>query len=493
MGTFAGFYGEQKIKEELKEEYTKNLIKLLNAGGMMQFENVNLFGTEIGLIKELTPNEKGVVHFHYNYFSDEAWETAGLNLNTCDFYSGKIGWGEFCDVILAAYVLTEFYTEEFGVAEINGEIFDAKETIGWINYVLDKDFTNIRAVDAIKLWETCQDYNSRDISSIVQECGCNVAINLTNLMEYLYLTKNKTWNMLVNALDDTETDNIVLPKVVLKMEKVIEKLVEKGKTYEEILEYTFDIENFIINCRNENIDDENQPEQYQLSFVGLLCPKAFILMILCEIFEKDFKEEYKLYKEKLVSSADELFGVGDISKLEPIEKIKTYEYLDTPDSALCFRHTEAKENYHISDDDFALFWTPNCDLEFSDNFNKWCDSLKKDFEEILENLEMVPAQIFIKNMIETLKYADDTYQRIFAPSTMFYEFISNSENKNYQAAYKLFVKLLEDNLEEGKVIEKVNSWDIADKNITFNKGRLNIKRYLAIMGNVELRKEIFGF
>ena len=44
------------------------------------------------------------------------------------------------------------------------------------------------------------------------------------------------------------------------------------------------------------------------------------------MFEKDFAEEYKLYKEKLVSSADEFFGIGDISKLEPIEKIKTYEY-----------------------------------------------------------------------------------------------------------------------------------------------------------------------
>ena len=65
-------------------------------------------------------------------------------------------------------MLTEFYTEEFGVAEINGEIFDAKESIGWINYVLDKEFTNIRAVDAIKLWEAGQEYNQSDISTIVQ-------------------------------------------------------------------------------------------------------------------------------------------------------------------------------------------------------------------------------------------------------------------------------------------------------------------------------------
>ena len=494
MGTFAGFYGEQKIKEELKEAYTKNLIKLLNAGGMMQFESVNLFGKEIGLLKELTPNEDGVVHFHYNYFGDEAWETAGLNLNTCKFYSGKIGWGEFCDVILAAYVLTEFYTEEFGVAEINGEIFDAKESIGWINYVLDKEFTNIRAVDAIKLWEAGQEYNQRDIPTIVQECGCNAAINLTNLMEYFYITKNENtmWEMLVNALGESETNNIVITKVILKMEKAIEKLVEKGKTYEEILEYTFGIEEYFNNRKN-NDDEQNEPEKYRFYMLGLLCPKVIVLVILCEMFEKDFAEEYKLYKEKLVSSADEFFGIGDISKLESIEKIKTYEYLDTPDSALCFRHTEAKENYHKSDDDFALFWTPDCDLKFSDNFNIWCDSLKKDFEEILKHVEMVPNQMFIKNLIETLKYADDTYKRIFAPSTMFYEFISNSENKNYQAAYKLFVKLLEDNLEEGKVIEKVNSWDIADKNITFNKGRLNIKRYLAIMGNIELRKQLFGF
>lgn len=72
----------------------------------------------------------------------------------------------------------------------------------WINYVLDKEFTNIRAVDVLKIWETCQEYNHEDIQAIVQECGCGAAINLTNLLTYLYMTKNEyhMWKMFVNSL-----------------------------------------------------------------------------------------------------------------------------------------------------------------------------------------------------------------------------------------------------------------------------------------------------
>ena len=67
------------------------------------------------------------------------------------------------------------------------------------------------------------------------------------------------WEMIVNALGESETNNIVITKVILKMEKAIEKLVEKGKTYEEILEYTFGIEeyfNIVIINDDNNISSE---------------------------------------------------------------------------------------------------------------------------------------------------------------------------------------------------------------------------------------------
>lgn len=490
MGTFAGFYGEQKIKEELKEEYITNLKKVLEHGGMMQFEKVNLFGEEIALLKELTPNENGYISFHYNYFGDEAWETAGINLNTCKFYSNKIGWGEFCDVILAAYVLTEFYTEEFGIAEINGDIFDAKEIIGWLNYVLGKNFTNIRAVDAMKILKVCPDLYRDNIQDIVQECGCEEAISLSSLVSYLYFKRedNSSWDNLIKALGENDSGNIRPTDVILKMEKAIKKLKDNGKTYEEMLELTFNIENFI----RSKEDKDEESDEYGFSIVGLFCPKVNILIQLCEMYGKDFWKEYAEYSEKLISSADELWK-GDKTKLQSIEKISTAEYLDTPDSSLCFMHSEAKENYHKSDDDFVLFWNEKCDLKFSEEFNKWCFELQNDFEEIKKTIEIKPVQDFIKSLIFSLNFANKRYHRIYAHTNMFYDFLANAEKIEYQSALKLFSKIIDENYEDGKVIEDVRDWDIADKNKTFNKGRLNVKRYLAIMANKEFRNKIFGF
>ena len=34
-------------------------------------------------------------------------------------------------------------------------------------------------VDALKIWETCQEYNHEDIQAIVQECGCGADKNIT--------------------------------------------------------------------------------------------------------------------------------------------------------------------------------------------------------------------------------------------------------------------------------------------------------------------------
>ena len=49
-------------------------------------------------------------------------------------------------------------------------------------------------------------------------------------------------------------------------------------------------------------------------------------------------------------------------------------------------------------------------------------------------------------------------------------------------------------IEDGKIIEKArNKWDMVSRNVTHNIGRLRLKRYLATMANVKLRKRYFGF
>ena len=72
MGVFCDYIGDKKIPDDLKNEFNKNMITLLQRGGMMQFEKVALFGKEISLLKQLEEDEEGKIHFIYNYIEDDA-------------------------------------------------------------------------------------------------------------------------------------------------------------------------------------------------------------------------------------------------------------------------------------------------------------------------------------------------------------------------------------------------------------------------------------
>ena len=90
MGTYAGYTGGMDIPEEERDNFTEKMLKLLNYGGMMNFEVINMFGIELGLIKEIELDENGRASFHYNYFEDDVWEDAGYNSNTGKLFTDNI-------------------------------------------------------------------------------------------------------------------------------------------------------------------------------------------------------------------------------------------------------------------------------------------------------------------------------------------------------------------------------------------------------------------
>ena len=63
MGTYAGYTGGMDILEEERDDFTEKMLKLLNYGGMMNFEVVNMFGIELGLIKQVELDENGRAFF----------------------------------------------------------------------------------------------------------------------------------------------------------------------------------------------------------------------------------------------------------------------------------------------------------------------------------------------------------------------------------------------------------------------------------------------
>ena len=43
MGTFGSYTGSMKISEEKKETFVRQVEKILNYGGMMQFEQISMY------------------------------------------------------------------------------------------------------------------------------------------------------------------------------------------------------------------------------------------------------------------------------------------------------------------------------------------------------------------------------------------------------------------------------------------------------------------
>ena len=146
MGTFARYTGKMDIPEEKRECFGRQMMKILNYGGMMQFEKVVLFGHELLLISPVELSSQGKADFWYNYFEESSWENAGFYVNDSIFYSNKIGNREFGDVILAAYMLYEMYDESPGFVDCNGEIIDSQFYGGWLNHILGTTFSMKRDI-----------------------------------------------------------------------------------------------------------------------------------------------------------------------------------------------------------------------------------------------------------------------------------------------------------------------------------------------------------
>ncbi|MBQ3600369.1 MAG: hypothetical protein II992_04090, partial [Lachnospiraceae bacterium] len=66
MGIYGRYTGTMDIQEEEKQKFTENVLKLLNYGGMVQFDQVSMYGMEIALMKPVEVNQEGKASFHYN-------------------------------------------------------------------------------------------------------------------------------------------------------------------------------------------------------------------------------------------------------------------------------------------------------------------------------------------------------------------------------------------------------------------------------------------
>lgn len=504
MGVFGEYIGDASIPEDKKDIFIKHMGRLLNVGGMMDIEKVSMFGENIYLLKPVEIESGREVCFHYNYFEDEGWESAGFDAKNCELWSNKIGSREFDDVIMAGYMLYEAYTGKPGLAYLNGDIINITNYMGWINSVLNTKFS---MKNRFNLWKNVEEFifdkmewdNPEDlitnISDIIPKGYYKVAGG-TDLSDLLYI-KNGT-SILEEVCEDLEEGSY--PMDVYKTKKLI-------KTF-----YVTDINDkkrVLINMLQMNKKDrENINENYlrDIAKASITMPARVLLYLAAEIDEDiDFWQDWKEIKDKVYHDEEmkeyaskELIQYRKDMREKPIAPVRTCDFLrqeswdfGIPDKLIY------KPEYYLSDDDRLYWYDGSKEVVISEKLDTWLKELSERHKEIVANddLESITGD-FLKYFMNVLEWVEDYYKKIFPFQTMFYEFIENGKQKEYVAAIKLFRELAESEeyKEEGKVIEHVKVyWDITSRKITHNVARLKLKRYLSVMANKMLRRRYFGF
>lgn len=507
MGTFGGYMGNTNIPETQREKFAEQMMKILNLGGMMRFEEISMYGHEMGLLNPVEIYPGGKVEFYYNYFEDDCWENAGFDAYDAYFWSNKIGAAEFCDVITAAYTLYEVYDNEQGYAVIDGEVVTTSEVVGWLNHILG---TNFSMEKRFQFWKNAEELVMERIDKYSED---KEMLSYSELMAFIpyemrYAAGGVEFTDVLYVINGTEslTEEEVkegtYPYDVLQCKRALETYFSetKGDAVEQLWE--------VLKKNRESRKRISDEQMKKIADFSLILPARVIIYLAAEIEKIPFWKTWKELKEEVYQdeqmklyASEELDlwrrqkraeAIAPISTSTFLRQDKSFTFWNTPDEL------KGTPKYYISDADRLYWWDGSEEVSISEEMDEWLKELAKQHKELKETIkEENSSQDFLKAFLYLIKEIDSYYHRIYPFRNMFYEFIQNSGQKDYLAAVELLRKLADakENRKAGEIIKHVRhgSWDITSKNVTQNIARLRLKRYLSVMANEKLRKKYFGF
>lgn len=501
MGTFGNYSGPEIISADKIDEFASAVSKILNYGGMMHLRNVDMYNKQLCLLDPVRIERGKDVDFYYNYFEEDGWENAGYVYGKQHFYSNKIGSREFAYVVTAVHCLYELYDNGAGLPEVNGEIIDSKFFVGWINHLLGKEFS---MANRFNLWDKLESYalehvkydddpvDIGDLRSVIPEELMVYAggLDLSDLLYIIYGTE---------TLTSEAVDEGTYPEDVLNCKNAILAIIEKygvEDAYSKIKE--------LIHKPYDERSNESDTIMKKVAEYSLFLHARTILYLICEQTDKHFwvewnQEKDNVYKDEKTKkySPDALEDYRKEGQRKPVKEVTTSEFLKN-DGPFTFYGTpeelEGRPRYYVSDADRLYWWDGSDEVLIDDKTDKWLNERAEEYQEALTNLpDEFDTQVFVKEVIDLLYDVEDRYKRVYAFQDMFYEFIANGTRKEYHAAIEVLRKLYEDNKDDAKYLENIRSWSLANKNVICISGRMNMKRYLALLANVELRKKYLGF
>ena len=451
MGTYLGYFGDRTIPVDKREEFTRRVLTILDQGGMMDLEEVSMFGKKIWLLKPLRiqPGQESLT-FCYNYFENDIWETAGYRPGSCRFYTNKVGWRQFDLVCSAVYVLHEFYANSFGMANRDDHVYDARKIIGWLNYLFGEHYTNRRATNLWRIYQLLPDYRKDD--NLLPLLPDDTSMDVLGTLIYLAVTREnhkEDWKQLI-AVPSHGPEEITLPDCI----RVLENALKEWKaSNDENDAQKLEQLKIVLKAGEQKVSPEIPQLCQFIGGIAYLLPMEISAKLVADTFSLDFPtllEELQPYARDV----RELWNYNDRQPPKPVPPVDTASFLG------------------CSDDDRAWWWTPGGDVLFSDEMAAWLSQCRTELETLTNQEPLLHGTEPLKLLIETLYDVQEQHQYVSAFQEMFYDFVAHSELPMVQAAIRYLRQLSEREPDSSSV---------------------SLRRFLAVLGNLPLREKVFGF
>ncbi len=490
MGSFASTMFIGNIPEEKYLDFEKNEITLIKQSGMMAQCYKRIYGDDdICMLAEPKLEHGDYVDVSYNYFESDSWENAGYSRRYMNFYSNKKGGQQFSLAVLAGHILEGLYTDGFSVVFHDGVPVVEATFLGWINYILKKDFEP-KIMSPWQLYEWYH-YEHGDEEYMIDQVywdGFLKAQRVDVAQGYIAVKAiryNKNVEMFYDSVEGEDKFNNLRG-----LRKAIQNFRTKSQLVEnEQVDFLLQIVDDISNAMRDSKPclTHDQPIELQSLIVLLLYVNNLVVYVklIAEIYDTQFWTLWDKFRGRNILLLD--------------KAMREKPQIDLVDTAHFFATTN---------DELLLLGLYTEEKSFSPEMLEWFDELKNTFTEKLS--QNVQVKNPIKRICTMLKFAFKEYYKVYAFESFWEETLENLLDKRYWILWLMFEEMLHDpkmlrivdeifiprekqkerySYDSPRVLECIISMEPAQKNFA----RKRMRDYMALVNNKEVRKMVFGF
>lgn len=510
---------EVKLLESKKDEFYTRLEKVFYHGGMMKAKKNELYGITFYTLHRALMDEEGI-EANYNIFDGEFWPLAGFKKDKESFFSRGMFLSSYGRVLRAAYVLNQRYLDGVSGVIWNGKFQSGKSSIAWLNYIFNEK-KYLYNLDSWKLYEAIHYYDEKCLRENGNGYHYSI-IDKDNLIEQFYfdkfgyafiglceiyavefsteeaLERIKEIEEFFSGFDvhmDMNKDiyqcmQSLFKRLRLFAKKCTDLGIDKDKQFSIIIEI------LLISYSIDIMEYEDRDILYKiLRELWVANAPAFFVKAICEVYDRDFWVVWDSIKDKVYRRYNAL----NSTEMMYLIPISTWDFLE------------------ISKDDYIMNIEEKYEDELSNKTYKLFDELKVRYNEIINSKDI--KKLSLKDIVTLLDLANENYCNIFVRQEFYEETVENLSDVRYQALWLIFEEMITNQkmFDWGRAVfvKDSNKYSITSvddlKNVPTrklkggfcrmamddygrdNKARVILRRYMALVANKKLRKEVFGF